>query len=119
MTNSPVALHREPRLAAASTDPYFAALVDAALLVPQYFGGVDTIRSATSLEDLKPDYLQIREQLLMVNFDMEAYLVALVGFFDDGQANRLEYVPRVHRIAAVMNQEQRRRIARLLEHFPA
>ena len=111
--------HTRGTNARTSTDPYFAALLDAARHVPQFFGGEEVLDAAASLSDLQPDYLAIREKMPVLSFDLEAFCAALVGFFDEAQARRLACAPTVYYIARAMTPEQKRLIARLIELAPS
>jgi len=101
---------------------YFEAWRAATLLMPAYFGGADVIMAAVSCEDIKPDMQAIRDNLALVPFNDEAYLIALVSFADDAQARRLleesGSVALIGRLASRLSVDQRRALARLMELHP-
>lgn len=98
---------------------WFHAWRDAVALLPAFFGGIDVLLSAKSVEDLKPDMAAIRENLPLVSYADEAYLISLVSFVDAAAARRLSdasacYVGLLGPITSKLTKVQRVALAELI-----
>lgn len=96
---------------------YFEALKNAVRLIPEFFGGAQAVDSARAFSDLRPDIAAIREAIAGVSFAQEAFLVALVGFFDEGHARGFGSC-NLHYLTRTMSPDQRERIAAVMVAFP-
>lgn len=100
-------------------DPKLEAWRAATLLVPQYFGGRDAILEATSRDDIQPDMAAISENINLVAFEDEAYLIALLSSSLDTRAQRLVeqnlHLLTIGRLRAKLGPSRRAALARLLE----
>lgn len=96
---------------------YFHALRDAVRMVPEFFGGAEAVDSAKTLSELRPDVAAIRDAIEGVSFAQEAFLIALVGFFDEGHARGFGSC-NLHYLTRTMSAEQRERIAAVILAFP-
>lgn len=91
----------------------------ATLLVPQFFGGLEVIEAADSREAIQPDFAAIAENLHLVTFEDEAYLIALLSASIDPRAQRIveAHLPLLTfgRLRAKLGPARRAALARLLE----
>lgn len=100
---------------------YFDALQSAALLAPEYFGGRAQLLAASCADQIKPEWLKLRDALPLMPEGQEAYLIALASYIHEPSAARLaggtvSLLP--GRLARVMDQTQKRALARLLSVHP-
>lgn len=104
---------------AVAADPKLEAWRAATLLAPQFFGGRDAILAATSRDEIQPDMAVIVENLNLVTFEEEAYLIALLSTCLETRAQRLveQNLPllTIDRLRARLGPARRAAIARLLE----
>lgn len=105
--------------ARATHDPCLEAWRAATLLVPQFFGGCDAILAATSREEIQPDFAALSDNLNLVTFEDEAYLIALLSSSLDPRAQRLVeahlHLLTLGRLRAKLGPARRAALARLLE----
>lgn len=89
--------------------------------VSGYFGGLEVVLAATDKDQLKPDMPVIRENLSLVSTAEEAYLIALVSFFNTALAERLVADSRsnqlIGHLAGRLDKERRHAIAQLVETY--
>lgn len=121
MTNNAAVDASGPRIDSQEELAFLRAWKHAVAPVSGYFGGLPAVLAATDKDQLKPDMPAIREHLSLISTAEEAYLIALVSFFNTALAERLVAESRSNQLighmAGRLSKERRHAIAQLVETY--